>query len=778
MINKAKLSERDICTKFITPALQRAGWDIQTQLLEEFPFTSGRVSVQGRTVERGERRRADYILFYQPNLPLALIEAKDNRHAVGAGMPQALGYAETLDIPFVYSSNGDAFLEHDRSGHSTPVERELALDAFPSPAQLWARYCAWKDLGQPAQQIVTQDYYTDASGRTPRYYQRVAINRVVEAIARGQQRILLVMATGTGKTYTAFQIIWRLWKSQTRRRILFLTDRNILADQTRTNDFKPFGSAMTKIQHRQVDKSYEIYLALYQAVSGSDDPQNIYRQFSRGFFDLIVVDECHRGSAAEDSAWREILEYFAPATQIGLTATPKETRAVSNSDYFGEPVYTYSLRQGIEDGFLAPYTVVRFDLDADLQGWQPQPGQRDKHGRVIPERVYNQEDFDQELVLEPRTELVARKVTEFLRATDRMAKTIVFCENIDHAERMRRALVNANADLAAQNRRYVVRITGDSEEGKAELDHFIDPESSYPVIVTTSKLLSTGVDAQTCRVIVLDQHIESMAEFKQIIGRGTRINEDYGKLFFTILDFKQATALFADPQFDGDPVQVYTPAADASPVPPDLADPAALQVAGVEFPSAGRAERRVTYVVNDVAVAVVNERVEYYSASGELISATLQDYTRGLIRRLYATLEDFVAAWDQAEPKAALLRDLERQGLLFAALAERGGDALDPFDLLGMIGFDQPPQTRRERAERARQETWLAGFGGTARAVLEALLDTYADQGLEPIESPDVLRIPPFSRLGSPVELIRSFGGKPAYLQALRDMKARLYPSA
>lgn len=538
--NKKHLSERDICTKYITPAIGRAGWDVHTQMREEVSFTSGRIHVRGRMTRRGERKRTDYLLYAKPNLPIAIVEAKDNNHGVGAGMQQALEYAELLDVPFVYSSNGDAFLEHDRTATGSVIERELALDAFPSPDALWQRYQAWKQFAPAQAQLVGQDYYTDASGKEPRYYQRIAINRTIEAIATEQQRILLVMATGTGKTYTAFQIIWRLWKSGVKKRILFLADRNILVDQTKTNDFKPFGSAMTKIEKRQIDKSYEIYLSLYQAVSGTEEERNIYKQFSPDFFDLVIVDECHRGSAAEDSAWREILDYFGSATQIGLTATPKETKHISNSEYFGDPVYTYSLRQGIEDGFLAPYKVVRIDIDKDVAGWRPEQGKQDKCGQTIHDRVYNQRDYDRILVLEQRTLLVARKVSEFLRATDRFAKTIVFCEDIDHAERMRQALVNENSDVASQNGKYVMRITGDNPDGKAELDNFIMPETRYPVIVTTSKLMTTGVDAQTCKLIVLDRPIQSMTEFKQIIGRGTRINEDFGKSYFTIMDFKKA----------------------------------------------------------------------------------------------------------------------------------------------------------------------------------------------------------------------------------------------
>ena len=532
IMNKKSLTEADIRTKFITPAIVGAEgekWNVMTQLREEIYFTKGRVIVRGKTVKRGEAKKADYLLYYKPNIPIAVVEAKDNNHSVGAGMQQALEYAEILDVPFAYSSNGDAFLEHDRTGSSVIVEREIPLDQFPTPEELWVRYREAKGYNSEQETITTQDYFEDVSGKVPRYYQLIAINRTVETIARGENRILLVMATGTGKTYTAFQIIWRLWKSGAKKRILFLVDRNILADQTKVNDFKPFGQAMTKITNRTVDKSFEIYLSLYQAVTGTEEEQNIYKQFSPDFFDLVIIDECHRGSAADDAAWRKILEYFSTATQIGLTATPKETEDVSNIEYFGEPLYTYSLRQGIADGFLAPYKVVRIGIDKDLEGWRPEMGKTDKYGQVIEDREYNERDFDRNLILEKRTELVAAKITEFLKATDRFAKTIVFCENIDHAERMRQALVNANPDLAAANKRYVMRITGDNDEGKAQLDNFIDPESTFPVIATTSQLMSTGVDAQTCHLIVLDKRINSMTEFKQIIGRGTRINEDYNK---------------------------------------------------------------------------------------------------------------------------------------------------------------------------------------------------------------------------------------------------------
>ena len=492
--DKKALTERDICTKFITPALvgsDGAKWNVMTQLREEFYFTKGRVIVRGKTVKRGEAKKADYLLFYRPNIPIAVIEAKDNNHSVGAGMQQALEYAEILDVPFAYSSNGDAFLEHDRTASSGAVEREIPLHDFPAPDELWTRFCQGKAYTAKQASVATQDYFDDVSGKSPRYYQVIAINRAVDAITRGENRILLVMATGTGKTYTAFQIIWRLWKSGAKKRILFLVDRNILADQTKTNDFKPFGQAMTKITNRTVDKAFEIYLSLYQAVTGTEEDQNIYKQFSPDFFDLVVVDECHRGSAADDASWRKVLEYFSSATQIGMTATPKEAKDVSNIEYFGDPIYTYSLRQGISDGFLAPYKVVRIGIDKDLEGWRPEKGKTDKYDQLIEDREYNLTDYDRNLILEKRTELVAEKITEFLKATDRFAKTIVFCDNIDHAERMRQALVNANPDLAAANSKYVMRITGDSEEGKAQLDNFIDPESTFPVIATTSQLMST-----------------------------------------------------------------------------------------------------------------------------------------------------------------------------------------------------------------------------------------------------------------------------------------------
>lgn len=788
-MNKKSLTETDIRTKFITPALVGPNsdkWNVMTQIREEAYFTKGRVIVRGKTVKRGEAKKADYLLFYKPNVPLAVVEAKDNNHAVGDGMQQALEYAGILDVPFAYSSNGDAFLEHDRTVTTGTVTREIPLDQFPTPAELWSRYCAAKGWTERQEKVATQDYYDDGSRKSPRYYQLIAINRTVEAIARGENRILLVMATGTGKTYTAFQIIWRLWKSGSKKRILFLVDRNILADQTKTNDFKPFGAAMTKITNRTVDKAFEIYLCLYQAVTGTEEDKNIYKQFSPDFFDLIVVDECHRGSAADDAAWRQVLEYFSSATQIGLTATPKETKDVSNIEYFGAPIYTYSLRQGIADGFLAPYKVVRIGLDKDILGWRPELGQVDKYGLLIEDREYNLRDFDKNLILEKRTELVAAKVSEFLRTTNRFAKTIVFCETTDHAERMRQALVNANPDLAAANNKYVMRITGDDDEGKAQLDNFIDPESTYPVVACTSRLMSTGVDAQTCHLIVLDKRIASPTEFKQIIGRGTRINEDYGKFFFTIMDFRGATALFADPNFDGDPVQIYEPDTGDPPVPPDDPSPGDEPPKPPGPPNSGPSsgpggespEPPKRYVVNNVPVSVAVERVQYLDENGRLITESLTDYTRNTVLKNYASLKEFLTVWRDAEKKQAVVEALATQGVLLDELAEQVGKDIDPFDLVCHIAFDRPPLTRRERADNVKKRDLFGQYEATARAVLNALLDKYADSGIASLESLEILKVDPLRSFGTPLEIVKLFGGKSAYLEALRQLETALYQEA
>ena len=802
-MDKQDLSERDICTKFITPALRQSGWDEMTQIREEVSFTKGRIIVRGKLVSRGRARRADYILYYKPNIPMAVVEAKDNSHSVGDGMQQALDYAETLNVPFAFSSNGDGFVFHDRTGSSTPREMDLALDAFPPPAELWRRYRVWKKLPPEAERIVLQDYHEDDAGKTPRYYQANAINATIEAISRGQDRILLVMATGTGKTYTAFQIIWRLWKAQHRKRILFLADRNVLVDQTRINDFQPFGKTMSKLStragtierddgtlvelsramdnRRRVDTSYEIYLALYQAITGPENHQKLYRKLSPGFFDLIIVDECHRGSAAEDSAWHEILDYFSSATQIGLTATPKETRYVSNIDYFGDPVYSYSLKQGISDGFLAPYKVVKVHIDRDVAGYRPERGQLDRDGEPVEDRIYNTRDFDRTLVIDGRTKLVARKVTAFLKESgDRFQKTIIFCVDQEHAARMRQALINENTDLVDEDSRYVMRITGSDAAGQDQLDNFLDPESRYPVLVTTSRLLSTGVDVQTCRLIVLDREVGSMTEFKQIVGRGTRVHEDTGKFHFTLIDFRGATSHFADPEFDGEPVQIYNPDEDDPVTPPDMPwepDDDENIIVDPEFPPPAGDHRRKVYV-DGIQAAIVAERIEYLDQEGKLVTESLHDFTKRTIRNRFASLDDFLRRWDTAERRQAVLDEMAAEGLPLTVIAEELGKDLDPFDLVCHIAFGTKPMTRRERAENVKKRDMFTQYGGQARAVLTALLDKYADDGVLDLGDTNVLRIPPLDRLGTPLELVHAFGGKSAFEHAVHELQSALYSDA
>lgn len=798
-MDKLLLSERDICTKFITPAIQQAGWQ-QHEFREEVQLTDGRVMVRGKLAARiknpdakGGPKRADYVLYARTNIPIAVIEAKQNKYPVGHGMPQALIYAELLDAPFAVSSNGNGFLLHDRTGLTQPVERELSLGEFPSPATLWPLYQQWKGLTEPdAVKLVEQPYYSDGSGREPRYYQRVAINRAIEAIAKGQQRILLVMATGTGKTYTAFQIIWRLWKAKVKKRILFLADRNILVDQTMQQDFAPFGEVMHKITNREVKKNYEVYLALYQAVTGKEEWKQIYRQFPADFFDLVVVDECHRGSAADDSVWREVLDYFCTATHLGLTATPRETKEVSNITYFGEPVYTYSLRQGIEDGFLAPYKVIRIVTDADALGYTPEKGKLDKHGQTVEQRQYNTRDFDRNLVLEKRTKLVAAKVWEYLKGTDPMAKTIVFCDDQDHAERMRQELVKL-IPAAAANRRYVMRITGDDNEGKSQLAYFIDNDEPYPVIATTSKLLTTGVDAKTCKLIVLDQTINSMTEFKQIIGRGTRLREDYHKLYFTIMDFKGATRLFADPDFDGEPVVIYEPTQHDPIVPPDEQEPPTTTGEpapqpyvptsgenGDESPSGG--EGRIKYVLGDVEVQVAVERSQYLDADGKLITedyrVLLKEDIRKSLQAQFGSLTDFLRRWSETERKQAILDELGNRGVPLEVLQQAvpNGEDIDAFDLVAHVAFDRKPLTRRERANKVRKRDVFGRYGEQARVVLEALLEKFADHGVQDIEDPRILELPPFDQYGTKTEIRRGiFGGADKYAQAITELEQALY---
>lgn len=798
MIDKKTLSERDICTKFITPALEAARWDKLTQILEEVSFTDGKIYVRGKMTARGTRKRADYILYYKPNIPIAIIEAKDNNHSVRSGIQQALDYASILDIPCVFSSNGDGFLFYDRTASGQNLEIEIGLDQFPTPEQLWEKYKLFKGIGTAdAERVVSQDYYFDGSGRKPRYYQQIAINRTVEAIANGQNRILLVMATGTGKTYTAFQIIHRLWKAGAKKRILFLADRNALIDQTRRGDFKHFKDKMTVVKHRMVDKSYEIYLALYQGLAGNEEERNIYKQFSPEFFDLIVVDECHRGSAREDSSWREILTYFKSATQIGLTATPRETDTISNIEYFQEPIYTYSLKQGIDDGFLAPYRVIRVGLNIDLEGWRPEEGKLDKDGNPVEDRIYNRRDFEKTLVIDERTDTVAKKISEFLKGYDRYAKTIVFCADIDHAERMRSALQRHNADIAANNHKYVMQITGDNDEGKRELDNFINPEEKFPVIATTSELMTTGVDAQTCKVIVLDSNIASMTKFKQIIGRGTRINEEYNKLYFTILDFRNATDLFADRDFDGDPIRIKPVTEetdlgviveeeenDTTPIineesgeeiltnTPDIRTPPQP----TDFPQPPTPRQKV--YVNGVDVSVLVSRELYFDHNGRPITASLKDHTKEIIKGQFKSLDDFLNRWNSTDRKEAIIEELQQQGVLVEALMEAVENNCDLFDLICHVAYDQPPLTRKERANNVKKRNYFTKYGEQSRKVLEALLDKYADEGIENLESMEVLKVKPLNDFGSPVEIISGFGSKEKYLQAVKELENELYKTA
>jgi type I restriction enzyme R subunit len=799
-MNKKELSERDICTKYITPAILKAGWSYD-QFREEVKLTDGRVVVRGNMAARmknpkakGGPKRADYVLFIIPNHPIAVIEAKNNKHHIGHGMQQALLYAEMLDIPFAFSSNGDGFLFHDRTGLTQPVEQELSLDEFPGMDQLWKRYKQWKGIEDPdIIHIIKQPYHVDTGGKNPRYYQQVSINRTIEAIANGQERILLVMATGTGKTYTAFQIIWRLWKAKHKKRILFLADRNILVDQTMQQDFAPFGEVMHKISKRTVKKNYEIYLALYQAVTGNEEWKQIFKKFPEDFFDLVVVDECHRGSASENSAWHEVLQYFSSATHIGLTATPKESRHISNINYFGEPLYIYSLRQGIEDGFLAPYKVIRIISDADALGYTPERNKRDKYGQLIEQRQYNTSDFDRNMILEKRTNLVAGKIWEYLKNTDPMAKTIIFCDNQEHAERMRRELVKLIPE-AASERRYVMRITGDDREGKSQLSNFIDNDEPYPVIVTTSKLLTAGVDAKTCKLIVLDQSIHSMTEFKQIIGRGTRIREDYNKLYFTIMDFKSATRLFADPDFDGEPVMIYEPDEGDPVVPPDeneISQSNENNDSDNIFPiidmngndnGSRISETRSKYYVDDVNVDVAVERFQYLDTEGRLITNNIQMIQKEEIKKIltnqFKSLTDFLKRWTLEERKHTIIQELKDHGISIDLLKQTipNSEEFDIFDLILHIAFDQKPLTRKERANNVKKRNCFGKYGDQARAVLDALLEKYADHGITNIEDPKILELPPFDKYGTKTEIRRNiFGGTDNYTQAITELEQFLY---
>ena len=807
-MDKRKLSETDIITKFIMPAVKSAGWNVMTQIRQEVKLRDGKVIVRGQLGVRKTVKSADIVLYLKPNIPLAVIEAKANKHEIGKGMQQGLDYARLLEVPFVFASNGDGFVFHDKTNPAM-LESEIQLSDFPSPEQLWQKYCAYRQFKAEQLPLITQSYHDDGSGKAPRYYQLQAINKTIEAVSQGKNRMLLVMATGTGKTYTAFQIIWRLWKSRQKKRILFLADRNILVDQTRINDFQPFGQAMTKVTGRKVDPAYEIHLALYQALTGPEESQKAFKQVDPDFFDLIIIDECHRGSAADDSAWREILEYFSSATQIGLTATPKETEEVSNIDYFGEPVYTYSLKEGIEDGFLSPYKVVRVDLDIDLQGWRPEKDQTDDNGELIDDRIYNIKDFDRTIVIKNRTDLVAQTITSYLQRTDPMAKTIVFCNDIDHAERMRRALINLNPEQVAKNDKYVMKITGDDEIGKAQLDNFINPKKAYPVIATTSELMTTGVDAKTCKLVVLDQNIQSMTKFKQIIGRGTRIDDKYGKLWFTILDFKKATELFADERFDGIPekVMVTKPEdiitgetedgsfidelSDANSDGDDAStdgtnepeqDYVNSKNGGAEIDSDwGNDEeekRFVKFKVSGIHVKKMAERVQYYDTDGKLVTESFKDYTRNTIKKQFSSLDDFTRKWQNADRKQAIIDELANEGVIWQALEQDVSKDLDPFDMICHVVYDQPALTRKERADSVKKRNYFTKYSDVAQKVLNALLDGYADDGVKAIEGKDALKANTIVDFGRPLEIAKkAFGGKDEYNNAITELEELLYES-
>lgn len=788
-MGKRDLSEEDIKAQYITPAIEKAGWDIKKQVRFEYAFTAGRIILRGNVTSRGKKKRVDYLLFYKPNIPLAIIEAKDNNHMPGAGLQQAIGYADTLDIKYVYSSNGDEFVEQNLI---TGEVRNVPLDAFPSPDELYARYKRDIGISDVGEKAMLSPYYWMPGYKKPRYYQRIAINRTVDAVAGGRNRILLVCATGTGKTFMAFQIIYRLLQAGIKKKVLFLADRNNLIEQTISGDFKPFGGKMTRVENRTLDSAYEVYLSLYHQLSGEDNLET-FKQFKPNFFDLIVIDECHRGSAKEESAWRKILDYFSSATHIGCTATPVETKQASNQTYFGEPVYEYSLKQGINDGFLAPYKVIRVGLDKDLVGYRPEAGKTDDKGYEIADREYNIKDFDRTLVLDQRTKTVAAKVTEFLKKTDRMSKTIVFCVDVEHAERMRQALINENKDLYKENNKYIMRITGDNQEGKEQLGNFIDEDSDYPVIAVTSRLMTTGVDAKMCRLIVLDNNFSDehgMTEFKQIIGRGTRLLEEKGKTYFTIMDFRNASRLFADKDFDGTPdVVIDIPDGGEMVDPPvNLVDSLSemendepiqdvqniLVASPLVTPPDGDMPRK--YYVSDVEVTVISERVQYIDKDGKLITESLIDYTRKNILSQYARLDDFLSRWTKAQRKQAIIDELKEEGVLLDAVREETGKTdIDDFDLICHLAYDKAPLTRVERADNVRKRGYLYKYAELAQKVLGSLLDKYADEGIRDIEDAKVLQLKEFAGYGSPMKIAKAFGGKEGYQQAVRELENEIF---
>ena len=774
ILSKKQMSEEDIKLQYITPAIT-SKWNIQ-KITMETKITDGRVNIKGNLVFREPPKRADYVLYLSANNPIAIVEAKDNNHSVSFGLQQAMTYAQMLDLPFAYSSNGDGFMEHD---FLTGLEREISLDEFPTEEELIARYKAERNGGTgitPAQQkVLDQPYYSSQNTYPPRYYQRIAINRTLDAIAQGRDRLLLVMATGTGKTYTAFQIVYRLLQSGMKRKILYLADRNILVDQSIQQDFAPLEKVIHKINVAKDDRStitsHEVYFSLYQQLVGADDQEHFSELFSPDFFDLIIVDECHRGSAKEESRWRRILEYFSSATQIGMTATPKETKYISNITYFGDPIYTYSLKEGIEDGFLAPFKVINITTDIG-DGWRPRRGQLDKYGNPIEDRIYTNSDYDYNIIIEDRIQQVAAEITKYLKATDRMAKTIVFCATEDAAERMRIALVNLNADMVKKNPDYVVRITGSDVYGKSKLDYFISVSAPYPVIATTSKLLSTGADCKMTKLIVLDEMIGSMTEFKQIIGRGTRLREKEGKTHFVVMDFRNVTRLFADPDWDG-PIEV-DPNYPPKPGPGSGPDPGPGPGPG---PGPNPPKEKPVVDRNGCRVEIVYKTVSIYDANGKLLrQESITDYTKENVRGEYATLDAFIREW-RADPKKEKIRDMLRErGIdLDKMKAEQGMSDVDDFDFICHVAYDKKPLTRKERANNVKKRDFLSKYSGVAREILEALLDKYMDLGIREIGKAEILKLDPFLRYGKPAKISSFFGGKAGYLKAVQELEDAIY---
>ena len=763
-MSKKDLTEEDIKLRYITPAIQNSGWKNE-HIRMEYYFTDGRVIFQGKVHARQTGKKADYLLFHAANKPIAIVEAKDNNKPLGGGMGQAMEYAQILDIPFAYSSNGDGFLEHD---FLTGKETELTLEQFPTPEELYKRLVDAKQLNGEALKIVEQSFYSDPYTYEPRYYQRIAVERTVEAIAKGKDRVLIVMATGTGKTITAFQIIHRLRASGTTKKILYLADRNILIDQTMVQDFKPFKKVMTKVQGATIDSAYEVYMALYhQLVSNEEGVEDPFRQVQPTFFDLIIVDECHRGSAKDDSAWRKVLEYFNSATQIGMTATPKAETGANNLDYFGEPIFTYSLLQGIQDGFLAPYRVTNSYISIDLQGFKPDDDEKDLLGRDIAQRLYERKDIGRDIAFTKRREIVAKRITKMLKQIGRMTKTIVFCTDIEEAEAMRSLLVNLNADLCRKDARYIMRITGDDNVGKKQLDNFIDVDQPYPTVVTTSELLATGVDCKTCGLIVIDKEIGSMTEFKQIIGRGTRLRTDKGKWHLEILDFRNATAKFKDPKFDGDPEPPQGKNGKPYTIP--------------EGTSSVVSEPHVKYLVEGEQIAITTEIVSILGEDGKTMrTESITDFTRKQIRKRYATLNDFVKNWTEAERKKAIVDELKDYSVLVDAVREKNPALAhaDIFDVICHVAFDQPPVTRRERANNVKKRNYFAKYEGKAREVLEALLDKYADYGILNLEDSNILDNAPFNKIGKPQKIVKLFGGLDKFEQALKELENEIYKTA